>query len=329
MTFAINQIFLGDVDRTGATTSATSPTDGGFGCSYYATGRDWTGYGYDLDHNVTTVRSVDVCTLAFGAPLDNQDDGINGNDNSWGSNVLVYAIGNVGPTLSDGETKLIAAGHWTLQIQVDGMPANDTVGVHARVFAAGPYDQGTPSFAATTDWPVLASAVQDGASIASGAVVFDNDAYVTNGTFVMRPAAVLAVPLEAQGVRAVGFVHRPVVTFSLPAKGSPSVITNGTIAGVLDPTELSNAIRSAMIAANPSWCGGLVLNAVTNVSFQAADILMDESNTAGVACDAISVGIGFNAQFVANPTKVVADPVTPAVSCPPPGSDAGTDAPRD
>jgi hypothetical protein len=61
---------------------------------------------------------------------------------------------------------------------------------------------------------------------------------------------------------------------------------------------------------------------------QTQDILDDGSNRLGPSCDAISIGIGFNAVQIANPTKVIPDPVAPPDPCSP-VLDAGTDAPSD
>jgi hypothetical protein len=48
---------------------------------------------------------------------------------------------------------------------------------------------------------------------------------------------------------------------------------------------------------------------------QMQDILLDGTNYAGVECDALSIGIGFNAKRIANPTTVLADPPPPIDPC--------------
>ncbi len=48
---------------------------------------DWRTSGFDLDGKCTTNSSTDTCALASGAPLNNQDDGANGIDNSFGENL--------------------------------------------------------------------------------------------------------------------------------------------------------------------------------------------------------------------------------------------------
>jgi hypothetical protein len=70
VSLSLTGVDLGDVDASGvASTSA------------------WKSIGYNLDGKCTTSTSTDVCTLATGAPLQAQDDGVNGVDNSYGENL--------------------------------------------------------------------------------------------------------------------------------------------------------------------------------------------------------------------------------------------------
>jgi len=110
----------------------------------------------------------------------------------------------------------------------------------------------------------------------------------------------------------VTFVH------SAPAAG-----TNGIIAGVLDPQEFISAFRAAAVTGGLS-CPGF--SEIAELCWQASDILGDGGNVTGVLCDGISIGIGFNAALVANPTQVGVDVPPPPDPC---VHDAGTDAPVD
>lgn len=190
-TFAIDSIFLGDVDRNG---QGYEPGDAGLGACNGTTSRSapgiWKSFGYDLDDKITTKDSADVCTLHVGAPKDNQVDGLNGIDNAWGETVMPVATSaTTGGTSPSGfETQQIQNGAWTLQLQVRGLPdaATPVVGIAAQIFVSGTFDGGSaPAFDATTDWPVLASSTTDGKTTAGSARVTSTDAYVTDdGTFV-------------------------------------------------------------------------------------------------------------------------------------------------
>jgi hypothetical protein len=213
-TFAIDAVFLGETDRAG--------TPSGIG---------WAGYGYDLDGLVTDATSTTACTLHVGAPRSNQTDGTAGRDNGFGSVLLpILQTSASDPAPSESDTVAIRGGAWTLEIELDGLSSEpNVVGIGAQVFAGGTFD-GIPDFDGSTDWPILASSVNDGATIASGARVAFEDAYVTpDGTFVSgipsdAPIDIpIVLPLAPEPL--VSRVHRAVVTFRLDPRtqrGSPT-----------------------------------------------------------------------------------------------------------
>jgi hypothetical protein len=325
VTFAISQIFLGDVDRNFNANAPIVFSEGGCGPSvagaYYSGDTSWKAYGYDLDHRITSKDSMDVCTLTVGAPRGNQTDGHNGNDNAWGADF----VGLAGINVSTDESNIIQSGAWTLQIQIDGVPTSDVIGVHARVFTAASFP-GTPTFDGTTDWPVLASSVVDGQTIAGGALIEDDGAYVTGTTFVSAPSSDMPIALPIQldsGITMLLRVHHAVVTFSVSAS-DPTTLTNGTIAGTLDTEELIATLAMVGHRVSPSLCGA-AFEGIAEQIRQLQDILLDGTNHDGVACNAISIGIGFNAKRIANPTTVVPDPPPPVDPCTV-TLDAGTDS---
>ena len=67
-TFALDSVFLGETDRSGASSTAA-----------------WRRFGYDLDGLTTGLDSTNVCTLTVGASPSNQIDGNGGIDNAMGS----------------------------------------------------------------------------------------------------------------------------------------------------------------------------------------------------------------------------------------------------
>jgi hypothetical protein len=86
---------------------------------------------------------------------------------------------------------------------------------------------------------------------------------------------------------------------------------NGTIAGVLDVQEITDAAALCARRMDTAFCGSAFDGLAEQIS-QAPDILRDGTNAPGLTCDAISIGIGFTARQVANPTKVAeAPPPTP------------------
>ena len=297
-TFALSTLFLGETDRLGDTPS----------------GDAWRAYGFDLDGLWTTETSTNVCHQFTSSPPANQDDGILGIDNAFGSVCLpLISFGASISALSANANKLIVSGAWTLQIQVVGLSGESTqtaTGLGAQVFVSGALGA-HPAFDSTTDWPVLPSALADGKTIGGGALVQFSTAYVRDGTFVARDASAplslpiqlaIASPWQSPIATLVLRVHDPIVTFD--------AVTGdyGTIAGVLDTEEAVTAATLFAHELNAATCPREAFSGFANQIRQAQDILSDETNRAGVSCNAISIGLGFVAKRVANPTKVGVDP---------------------
>ena len=307
-TFAVNVVFLGEAPRDG--TAATSMA--------------WTEFGYDLDHHVTLETSVDVCTPIQGAPRSVQVDGDEGTDNSWGLNILPIVQTAAGANYpSQDVTAEIAAGNGTLEIQVTGLsddPHQTATGLSAQVFLGGTV--ANPSFTPSFEWPVTPSSVNDGASVASGAVVQFDTVYITDGTVVAVGAAPLTIPAALRGFVVPLVVHHPILTFRHVAAVTAAA-ADGVIAGVIDAEEFINSVKVLVGRISPSLCGS-AFSGIANQFRQQQDILSDGTNEAGVPCSGISGGIGFTAVRIANPTQVGTE-----LSWTTDGCDAGADATPD
>ena len=299
MTFAVRDVLLGESDRNG-TVSTTA----------------WKGFGFNLDGLVSDKASTDVCTLWPGAPKTNQTDGTNGVDNSWGETLLpiVQTAASL-PQPSQNVSDTIAAGGFTLQIQVTGLstdPKQTATGLTAQIFSSGQYDNGTPAFDSSTDWPVLSTSVKDGQTIGSGAVAHFDSAYITSGTFVSgKGPDPLPIVLNVQGVAVTFDVHDAILTFDHTA---PGAIGNGTIAGTLDTQEFVATMKTVAPQFSTALCG-TAFDGIQQQIEQASDILDDGSNQSGTPCTAISIGLGFDGLQIANPTKVVPPPSPPPDPC--------------
>lgn len=311
-TFAIKTLFLGEADRNGGAASNTA----------------WKSYGYNLDGLTSTKDSTDTCTLAAGAPKTNQIDGNNGIDNAFGEVILpiIQSAASL-PTPSSTISAAIDKGDFTIQIQVTGLDdtaTQNSTGLTGQLFASGAYDNGTPTFDSTTDWPVSPAILKDGKTIAGGSQVQFSSAYITNGTFVSgdltKGGITVSVSLVFQGVALTLAVNHAVITFD---HTSPNAAANGTIAGVINTQDLINGLKQVAGRISTSLCGS-AFDGIAQQITQASDIIHDGTNKSGTACDGISIGLGFTGALVANPTKVAVDD---GGSSPDPcsASDAGTD----
>lgn len=298
-TYALQAIFLGETDRSG-NVSATA----------------WKDYGFNLDGLVTVKSSTDVCTLAPGAPTANQVDGNNGIDNAWGATLLpLIQTATSQPNPSQTETGFIDTGAWTVQLQITGLssdPKQSATGLVAQIFTSGLYDNGTPAFDSSTDWPVLSTSVADGQNVSSGSTMVFKSAYVTSGTFVSgKGPDPLILSLNFSGVPVELHIHDAIITFDHSAATS---LTNGTIAGVLDTQEFITTLKSVAGQFSTALCG-TAFDGIAQQIQQASDILDDGTNTSGALCNGISVAMGFDAVQIANPTKVAAPPPPPPNPC--------------
>jgi len=299
-TYALHTVYLGEADRSSGTPTTTA----------------WKAYGFNLDGLVTNKDATTVCTLQQGAPKTNQADGNNGIDNSFGETLLpIFQTVLSQPTPSVDETAAIDQGTWTVQLQITGLsddPQQTTPGIVAQVFTSADYDNGTPAFDSSTDWPVLSTSVKDGQNVSSGSKMVFGDAFISSGTFITQTAPdPLVLSLSFNGVPVELHLHDSTITFQ---HSSPDDLTNGTIAGVLDTEEFVATLKTVAGQFSPTLCGS-AFDGIAQQIRQASEIMKDGTNVAGQTCNGISVGIGFDAKRIANPTKVVAPPPPPPDPC--------------
>lgn len=288
VTFAVNQLYLGESDRSGAVNSTA-----------------WQKFGFDLDGKTTTKDSTDVCKRIQNAPASNQEDGPEGVDNSFGK-TIIQLIQTVAPGPSKTINDAIAKGSFTIMLKLQGItddPKQTNTGLQGKLLIGGNYgDSGAPTFDTTTDWPYRSDPQVD----ISGA-------YINNGTFVNGTSGTtVALSLNIGGASLDLTVKKAFITFDHSA---PNDITNGVIAGVIGTQELLDGIGKVAGRISPSLCGGATLQNIKDTLKAASDINSDGTNTAGRDCDAISVAIGFTGKKVANPTKLASADVVPADPC--------------
>ncbi len=306
-TFAIQNIFLGDTDRAGVVDSSA-----------------WRLYGYNIDEKETTRSSTDVCSSAEGASNAVQVDGENGLDNSFGLNILPILLANENTV--QGMNQQIHAGGYTLMIDTKGLtpePNQNNIGLAGQIFSGAAFsDAGAkPTFSLADNWPVTREDLADGTSLAGGSRVKFTSAWVKDGLFV-GTADPLLITLGMNGVQLDLVLHKATLSFS---HTSPNAADNGTIAGVVNTNELIASVRKIVGRINLSYCQKDAFDVLSMLIRNASDIMTDGSNRPGVKCDAISMGLGFNAKEI-QPPSTVAPPAPPPVdSCAPRIADAGTD----
>jgi hypothetical protein len=305
--YAMSKLYLGNYTRAGQKDATNA----------------WTNFGYNLDGLVTLRTSTDVCTLMAGAAKDVQVDGTDGIDNSFGANILpiVTSFGDLDLTVNTSITQ----GHFTLMTYVTGLddsnPTQTATGLSGVLLPGADYtllNAAPPAFNLTTNWPVDPTNLACGPGSCAGMDPVTNArvkfpmAYVTSGTFVGGTPSDVQLSLDIGGQALELTVHSAVVTFQVP---SPGKVTNGTIAGVIKPSELLSAFQGVAGNISRSLCSAAAFQSIASAIEQAADIILNPdasiTNSAQTPCSGISIGLGFDATEIAPPT-VIAPPPAPS-----------------
>jgi hypothetical protein len=311
----VHRLYLGDTDRMGVTNPDA-----------------WKGFGYDLDGKITTAASTDVCTLVAGASKQVQIDGNGGADNSWGANVMPIWE-TLDSTFSQSENANIQAGGPTQLFYVlgfDDSPNNVTTATGLTGVALSGADYASsnggmaPTWDVSTHWPIAPESLNcfpsggtDGCTastnpIAAADVQFPA-AFQVQGTFVNGAPSLMTLQLAIGGQPMWINVHSAVVSFD-PLM--PGAVTNGTIAGVINTEELIADLQQVAGHISTSLCSGSAFQSIASQIQQTSDVILSGntvSNEPGTTCNAISIGLGFDATEVAPPTGAdIAGPTPPA-----------------
>ncbi len=310
--YAVDKLYLGDTDRTGITSANA-----------------WESFGYDLDGKVTIATSTDVCALVAGASKSIQIDGEGGIDNSWGANIMPI-LETLNSTFSQTTNSAIQSGAPTPLFYVvgfDDSAGNMTTatGLTGVAFNGAQYSAngGTvPTWDLSTHWPIAPQSLSCYPSGGTDNCTASTDpitaadvkfpaAFQTGGIFVNGTPADITLSLPMGGQALVVNLHDAVVSFSPQMPGS---VTNGAIAGVLNTEELIAALQQVAGQISTSLCSGSAFQSIASQIEQTSDIVVSGStvtNTAGVTCNGISIGLGFDATEIALPTSADIAPQQP------------------
>ncbi len=319
--YAVHELYFGDTDRTGI----TSPNA-------------WQSFGYDLDGKVTTAASTDVCTVVPGASRSVQIDGEGGIDNSWGANI-VPILATLDSTFSQTENASIQSGGPTQLFYVVGFDDSagnmtSAFGLSGVALSGASYSANggtTPTWDKNTHWPIAPQSLTCFPAGGTDTCTTSTDPiaaadvklpapFQNNGTFAAdgRPGGGMSgTPSNITLQLAIGGqpmtlnLHSAVVSFD-PAM--PGAVTNGTIAGAVDTGELIAALKELAGHISTSLCSGSAFQSIASQIQQTSDIVLSGdtvSNAAGTTCNAISIGIGFDATEIALPTGADIAPQQP------------------
>ncbi len=288
--FALSKLYLGDTDRAGVDGPAA-----------------WKKYGYDLDGVATrTARQATCKPIGDGSVV---LDGEGGIDNSFGQTILSQ-LKQVAPGFSEPTktvTESLTGGTFTLLLDTTGLddsPTQTATGLSGQLFVGGKLEP-APKFDGTDDWPVLGDLLVDKTDPSKGSKVTFTESYVTNGVWVNGTKSDITLAIGVQGVSLNLKIRNAIVSAKHSA---PGALTEGTVAGFISVAEIVDTIGKVAGRLSPDACPGKPLfQTVKDIIEANADIRLAGPDSTK-SCDAISIGLGFEAKAVKAPTKVAAEP---------------------
>jgi hypothetical protein len=280
---AIHKVYLGDTDRN------LIP-------SYSA----WKSIGLNIDGVVTGPTDTNVCTPFMGANrAKSQTDGVDGIDNSWGASIIPLIMG-FAPTPSKTASDQVNTGAPTMVFTIDKLGAGAN---YSPVTGAGYRTAKTMSM---PTWDPNDARDVDSLSVTNGDLQMPlmafTKGYVSSRVFVGEPATgevPLEVFLPGQSGPPPPTTHVQVLMTVDPSNTSA---TQGTISGVIQTQALVTWIQEIAGRIQKSFCSGSAFASIAMEIQQASDIVIEPDgsvdNRPGVACNAISMGMGFDATAV-------------------------------
>lgn len=271
----------------------------------------WKQIGFDLDRRTTTSDdskdSLNSCKRATGSPVRVLTDGVDGIDNAFGQHVMsiIKSIKSDAEPVANAE---IANGGYTLLLRIDGAVGTDNASAPGALYAAGAH-VGAPTFTAEDRWPVWSTTLADGVDLEKPLRKFPLG-YVRNGTWVSGEIG--------EGPEPIWFPLFGPLQMNMSTLLSVELASGkGTLAGALPTTEL--VAMGTRWAAKFGVCKGSAgFDAVLSMLEGTADLVLGapDLQDPSRACNAVSVGIGFQLAPVAAPTSVIAPPPADDAMCP-------------
>ena len=288
------------------------------------TNNGWKKLGYNIDGKISSKNAKDTCKGTADSALDPpHEDGDNGIDNAFG-NMILPKLDSVQPDIEGLANTSLRQGSFTIMVQIAGLPADAPsalTGLSGQLFAGGRYftkEEGAPSDPdagppvtppaygnTSTDWPVLGAILNNPNDPAQGSKITFSNSYVADGTFVSGDRVTVNLNLTFSGITLELAVRNAIITMK---PGPNGTMTDGIISGLLNTEEIATALGKLKGKLGAQFCGSAVDSFIDNLR-NASDSLSDGSTDPNKSCDAISIGLGFTAKEIGNPTRV--SPPTP------------------
>jgi hypothetical protein len=289
---AIRRLHLGDTDRAGNPSTQA-----------------WREFGYNLDGRLSTKDSTEHCQPQPGGIASQvKTDGVDGIDNAFGAS-LMKILTSFAADASTQINQAITDGGFTIIIDMGLGPEaeNTATEIVTKMHPGAEFGSlldctatpsepncSPPKFDGTDTWPLAPI----GETTEPITVMFPSS-YITDGTWVSGSTGTLDLVISMLGFEFTLSVIEAVITMKVNGRGTSATATDGVIAGVVDTEQLVGELRKLAGSIAPNLCQGDVFEALAKQVRGSSDIMKDGSNgDSSRACDAISVGMGFEGTAV-------------------------------
>lgn len=263
--YAIRHIHLGEADTAGMVNVSA-----------------WKAFGRNIDGITSTNVANGECLLVAGAPQTARTDGDDGNDNSWGRNVLPI-LSPFLPTPSKDASEAIEAGAPTIVIVV-----------RAGGAIAGAYALADKTLLPSWDGTDVRQYAEEWTDGKDPKAKFPS-ATITSDVFdsgELPGTTVLGLPSVTGGSMTIPMTKLR-IRMTLSADGNTA--SAGMLSGVFATKGVQDAFGAMMAALSPELCSGSTHDGIQSTIEQGSDILADGTQDPSKQCDGISFGLAFEA----------------------------------
>ena len=265
-----------------------------------------------------------MCTLLGGATTQVQVDGVGAIDNSWGENLMPIIEMESSPPTPPGLGSVSTEMMYVHGFDDSMGNMTDNARLTGVLLGGVTLPSDTPTWDRSTVWSVAPGTVS-GCTAAGGCPAGTNpiasararwpSAFQVKGTFASGTPVDIMLPVSVGGQTVPIDIRSAIVTFS---PGGPGAVTNGTIAGVLSTQEFVATLHQIAGNISTSLCTASAFQSITTQIDQTSDIVYDGktiSNPQGQPCNAISIGLGFDAVEIAPPSVIAPGTPSPPDRC--------------
>lgn len=243
-------------------------------------------------------------------------DGPNGQDNSFGKNVLPVLLA-LSPSLEKEINLAISTGDNTLLIRVDALGNGKQYSpLVSEIFPAAGQRDASGAPVAPANWQSYAweplsdfvtNATAEGDALRSKTKLADG--YLVEDTWVSGTRSTIPLHLSLGGQRTPLTVRAAVLVHKYAADRATA--ESGVISGVLDTNEFLLAFKGVVGKVSSSLCDGATLDKVLERLRAASDIMADGTQSTAT-CDGISIALGYRTERAVIGPAGVAKPQPPA-----------------